>query len=60
MQTKDNKNKGNPKYYISIPIGSTVVVRWEDGGPWTHGMIEGKGSQNYHDISYHIRIKQDD
>ena len=39
---KDDKSKGTPKMYVSIPIGFTVVVQQEDGGPWTHGMIEGK------------------
>ena len=39
---------------MSIPIGSTVAVQREDGGPWTHCTIEGKGDQNYHDRLYHI------
>ena len=30
-QMKDDKNKGTPKNYVSIPIGSTVVVQREDG-----------------------------
>ena len=33
-QMKDDKNKGTPKNYVSIPKGSTVMVQWEDGGPW--------------------------
>ena len=41
-QTKDDKNKGTAKNYVYIPIGSTVAVQWEGGGPWTHGNIEGK------------------
>ena len=28
-QTKDYKNQGTPRNYVSIPIGSTVVVEWE-------------------------------
>ena len=28
-QTKDDKNQGTPRNYVSIPIGSTVVVEWE-------------------------------
>ena len=53
---QDDKNKGTPKNYVSIPIGSTVAVQWEEGGSWTHGTIEGKGNQNHHDRSYHIHI----
>ena len=55
---RDDKNKGTPKNYVSIPIVSTVVVQQEDGGPLTHGMIEGKGDQNHHDRSYHIHMTQ--
>ena len=22
---------------FSVHTGSTVAVKWEDGGPWTHG-----------------------
>ena len=32
-QTKDDKNQGTLRNYVSIHIGSTVVVKWEDGGP---------------------------
>ena len=35
-----------------LPIGSTVVVQQEDGGPWTHGTIVGKGDHNHHNYSY--------
>ena len=55
-QTKDDRNQGTPRNYVSIPIGSTVVVHCKDGGPWTHGSIEGKGEHNYHDRSYNIHI----
>ena len=30
-QMKDDKNKGTPKNYVSIPIESTIAVQWEDG-----------------------------
>ena len=53
---KNSKDKDTSKNFVSFPIGSTVVVHWEDGGPWTHGIIEGKGGQNHHDRSYHICI----
>ena len=59
-QTKDDKSQGTPKNYVSIPIGSTVVVQWEDGGPWTHGTIEVKGNHNHHDRSYYICIPKTD
>ena len=42
--------------FVSLPIGSTIAVQWEDGGLWTHGMIERKGDHNHHDRSYHICI----
>ena len=38
-QTKDDKNQGTPRNYVSIPIGSTVVVQHEDVGLWTHGNV---------------------
>ena len=31
-QTKNDKDKETSKYFVSLPIGSTVVVQWEDGG----------------------------
>ena len=46
--------------FVSIPLESTVVVQREDGGPWIHGMIEGKGDQNHHGRSYHICITKSD
>ena len=55
-QMKDDKSKGSPKIYVSIPMGSTVVVQQEDGGPWTQGTIEGESDQNHHDRSYPIHI----
>ena len=41
---------------MSLPIGSTVAVQHEDGGPWTHGMTEGTGDHNHHGRSYHTCI----
>lgn len=35
------KTKVLPEF-ASIAIGSTVVVQHEDGGPCTHGTVEGK------------------
>ena len=60
-QSKNDKEKHKSKYFVSIPIGSTVVVQEENWGPWTHGTIEGRGDQNHHDRSYHncITKKED-
>ena len=55
-QHKNDTNNDASPVFASIPIGSTVVVQWEDGGPWTHGMIVGKGDHNHHDQSYTIQI----
>ena len=55
-QTKNDKNQGTPRNNISISTGSTVVVQCKDGGPWTHGTIEGKGDHNHHERSCNIHI----
>ena len=51
-QHKNDTNNDASPILASIPIGSTVVVQQEDSGPWTHGMIVGKGDHNHHDQSY--------
>ena len=33
------KNNDTHKHSISFPIGSTVVIQRDDGGPWMHGVI---------------------
>ena len=55
-QTKKDKNHDNPRKYNFIPMGSTVAVQLEDGGPWTHGIVAGKGDHDHHNISYIICI----
>ena len=50
-QGKNHTNNDASQVFASIPIGSTVAVQWEDGGPWTHGMIIGKGDHNHHNQS---------
>ena len=55
-QTKDDKNQGTPRNYVSIPMGSTVMVQHEDGGLGIHGTVEGKSDHNHHDRSYNIHI----
>ena len=57
-QTKDDKIQGTPRKYVSILIGSTVMVQCEDGGPWTHGTIEGKGNHIHHERFYNVHITQ--
>ena len=56
-QSKNNTNNGTSQVFVSIPIGSTVVVQQEDGGPWTHGMIVGKGNHNHHNQSYNVQVR---
>ena len=41
---------------MSIPIGLTVVVQQEDGGPWTHGTVVDKGNHNHHNRSYKLQV----
>ena len=55
-QTKDDKNQGTPRNYVSISTRSTVPVQCEDGGLLTHGTVEGKGDHNHHERSYKIHI----
>ena len=55
-QTKNDKDKDTYNNFVSLPIGSTVAAQHEDGAPWTHVTIEGKGNHNHHDRSYHICI----
>ena len=55
-QNKNNKDKDTSKNLVSLPLGSTVMVQREDGGPWTHGTTEAKSDHNHHDRSYKICI----
>ena len=41
-QHKNGLNNDASPLFVSIPIGSTVVVQQEDGGLWTHGTIVGE------------------
>ena len=52
------KTQVTPGNYVSILTGYTVVVQCEDGGPWTHGTVEGRGDHNHHERSYNICITQ--
>ena len=55
-QGKNDPNNDTSQVLVSVPIGSTVVVLWEDGGPWTHGMIVEKGNHNHYKRSYKIQV----
>ena len=37
-------------------MGSAVAVQHKDGGPWTHGMVVGKGNHNHHGRAYVIQL----
>ena len=52
---RKNDNDTSP-LFPNIPIGSAVAVQHEDGGPWTHGTVVGKGNHNHHDRSYVIQL----
>ena len=55
-QGKNQPNNDTSQIFVPIPIGSTVVVQCKDGGPWTHGMIVGKGNHNHCNRSYKIQV----
>ena len=54
---RQKKNDNDTAVTFScIPIGSTVAVQQEDGGPWTHGTVVGTGDHNHHEKSYTIQL----
>ena len=54
---RQHKNDNDtPPVFPYIPIGSAVVVQWEYGGPWTHGMVVNVGDHNHHGRSYTIQL----
>ena len=55
-QCRNEQGKDTSKNFVSLTVGSTVMVQWEDRGPWTHGTIEVKDNDNHHDRSYKICI----
>ena len=55
-QGKNDWYNDTSKIFTSISIGSTVVVQWEDWGPWTHWTIIGKGNHNHHNRLYKIQV----
>ena len=52
----NDQDNDTSKIFMSIAIGSTVVVQWEDGGLWTFGTVVGKGDYNHHNRSYKIQV----
>ena len=55
-QCKNDQDNDTSKIFMSIPIGSTVVVQQEDGGPWTYRTVVGKDSHNHHNRSYKTHV----
>ena len=50
---RNDTNYDTGRNYDLFSIGSTVVVQWEDGGPWTHGTIIGTGDHNHNNRLWH-------
>ena len=55
-QGKNDQGNDTSKIFMSIPIGSTVAVQQEDGGPWTYGTVVDKGDHNHHNRSYKTQV----
>ena len=46
-QTKNDKVYDTSKNFASFLIWPTEVVRQEDGGPWMHDTVVGRGDNNH-------------
>ena len=57
---KNDKNHDTPRIYASVPIGSTVVVQYEDGRLWAHGTVENKGDHNHNGRPYTTQMTKAD
>ena len=57
MQAKNDKKYDTARNYDFFSIGSTVAVKWEDGGPWTPGTVVNRGDHNLNKRSYTIRAR---
>ena len=55
-QGKNDKKYNTARNYDLFSIGSTVAVQQEDGGPWTHGTVVGRGDHIHNNRSYTIRV----
>ena len=54
--TNNDRKYDTTRNYASFSIGSTVVVQEGDGGPWTHGIVIGRGDHNQSNSSYTVRL----
>ena len=41
---------------FSFPIGSTIAIQHEDGGPWMYEIIEKANNSGHSGRSYKIRV----
>ena len=55
-QPENDKNHDTSIIMLLFCKGSTIVVQWEAGGPWTHGTVVGRGYHNYNSRSYMICV----
>ena len=46
----------NSQRLTSFPLGCTVVIQCEDGGPWTHRVIKEANKSDYNGRSYIIKV----
>ena len=44
---RNDMNQDTSINYTSFLFGSTVAAHQEDGGPWTHGTVVGRGDHNH-------------
>ena len=56
VERQQKNNNNTALTFPCFPIGLTVVVQQEDGGPWTHGTVEGIGDHNHHNKLYTIQL----
>ena len=56
IRRQQRNNNDAAVTFSCIPIGSAVVVRQEDSGPWTHRTVVGIGDHNHHEKSYTIQL----
>ena len=54
IQTTNDKIYDTSRSSASFSLGSTVVIQWEDGGPWTYGTVVERGDHKHSNRSYMI------
>ena len=52
-KNKADKKYANLKQLYSFPVGYTVALQQEDGGPWTHGTLRDK--DDYYHLTGHTK-----